>query len=46
MLQSSAGRVVCSSLNLVQALSLNMLPSHTITLALSNTRITRGWFVF
>lgn len=35
-LPSRAGRMVYSSLELAQALSTNMLPGRTITLALSN----------
>lgn len=38
-LQSRAGRVVVHSLDLVQALTLSMLPSHIITLTLSNNRM-------
>ena len=41
LLQSRVGKVVCSSLDLVHILPLNMLPSHTTALALSNNRRPR-----
>lgn len=42
---SRAGRVLCSSMELVQAVPLNTLPSHTITRALNKNRNVHEWLI-